>query len=70
MFHDDFITYRVAEMTSKLNDIKAIKQQYLAQLMLLKETIGDYKALIHQKYDLTDPSIKDFFNAKDDLLRK
>jgi hypothetical protein len=70
MFHDDFITYRIAEMTSKLNDIKAIKQQYLAQLMLLKEIMGDYKDILHQKYDLTDTSIKDFFDAKDNLLRK
>jgi hypothetical protein len=70
MFHDDFITYKIAEMTSKLNDIKAIKQQYLAQLLLLKETIGDYKELLHQKYDLTDSSVKEFFNAKDDLLRR
>ena len=70
MFHDDFITYKVAEMTSKLNDIKSVKQQYVAQLILLKETLSDCKDILHQKYNLTDTSIKSFFDAKDDILIK
>jgi hypothetical protein len=65
MIHDDFINYRLAELTAKLNDIKNVKQQYLAQLMLLKETLNDCKDMIHQKYNLTDLSVKEFFDVKD-----
>ena len=68
MLHDDFINYRLTELTEKLNDIKSIKQQYLTQLMVIKETLNDCKDIIHQKYNLTDPSVKDFYEVKDDLI--
>jgi hypothetical protein len=64
MIHDDFINYRLTELTAKLNDIKNVKQQYLAQLMLLKETLNDCKEIVHQKYNLTDLSVKEFFDVK------
>jgi len=70
MLHNDFITYKAAEITSELNDIEVVKQQYLAQLMLLKETLADCKELLHQKYNLSDIAIKDFFENKDGILNK
>ena len=69
MFHDDFIAYRAAEITEKLNDIKVMKQQYLKQLTLIKETLGDCKEILHQKYNLTDIPVKKYFEIKDDLLK-
>ena len=68
MIHDDFINYRLTELSSRLSDIKSVKQQYLAQLMVLKETLNDCKDMIHQKYNLTDLSVKNFLEVKDNLL--
>ena len=70
MFHHEFINYWQAEKNSRQNEIKILQEQYSEQLLVLKQTLDDCKSIVHQKYDLTDPSVKDFFHIKDDLLKK
>jgi len=70
MFHHEFINYQQAEKNNRLNEMQNLQEQYLEQLLALKQTLDDYQSIVHQKYDLTDPSVKDFFHIKDDLLKK
>lgn len=70
MFHHEFINYRQAEKNSRENELKNLQEQYIAELLVLKRTLYDCRDIIHQKYDLTDVSVKDFFEIKDDLVKK
>lgn len=70
MFHQQFINYRKAETNSQLNAIQELEHQYSEQLTILKQTLSEYQDLVHQKYDLTDPEVKEFFDAKNELIKK
>ena len=70
MFHHEFINYQQAEKNNRLNEMQKLQEQYLEQLLVLKQTVDDCKSIVHQKYNLTDASVKDFFQIKNDLLKK